>query len=301
LTLSDLPGISAGLVETARTIRRGEAGYPAALARVAAAPEALRVRGELGAPPARVAIVGARKPDAWGTDFARRLACDLAKAGASIVSGGAAGIDTAAHEGALDGGGHTVAVMGTGLDVVFPAANRGLFERIVASGGALVSEYADERPGAPWQFPERNRIVSGMSEAVVVVRAGRRSGALLTAAHARAQGVAVLAVPGQPGDPLAEGPNGLLRGGARVATGAEDVLRAVGLSGQLALPVAAPAPRLEGDLAALWAVLGSAPRHADELAREAGLGPGAAMAALLRLELDGLCEARPGQQYLRRA
>jgi DNA processing protein len=286
-------------VTTARTIRRGDPGYPARLARIGDAPAELRIRGELAAPAARVAIVGSRLVDARGRDLAHGLARDLARAGVSIVSGGADGVDAAAHEGALSAGGHTVAVFGCGLDVAYPAAHRALFERIVAAGGALLSEYEDDRRPTEWSFPRRNRIVSGMSDAVVVVRAREKSGALVTAELARAQGTPLLAVPGEVGDPLAAGTIDLLRRGARVAARAGDVLEAIGLGAQLELPRAAP-PRLEGPAAAVYAALGRSPRHADELAREAGLGAGPALAALLELELDGLCEQRPGHYFVRR-
>jgi DNA processing protein len=300
LTVSEAAGISRGLVTTVRTIRRGEAGYPSRLARIADAPAELRIRGELGAPTARVAIVGARLADPYGLEVARRLARELARAGVSVVSGGAQGIDGAAHLGALDANGHTVAVFGCGLDVTYPAAHRDLFARIAASGGALVSEYPDGERCAAWTFLARNRIVSGMSDAVVVVRAGVKSGALRTAELAREQGVPLFAVPGDVTHPLSAGPVALLRAGARVAASADDVLAALGLSGQLSLAAVQPAAPLEGPEAALWVALGRSPRHADELAREAGLQPGAALAALFTLELSGLCEQRPGHYFLRR-
>jgi DNA processing protein len=193
-----------------------------------------------------------------------------------------------------------VAVFGCGLDVAYPAGHRALFARIVDSGGALLSEYEDGQRPAAWTFPRRNRIVSGLCDAVVVVRAGAGSGALLTAGLARAQGVPVLAVPGDVTNPLSAGPVGLLRDGARAVATAADVLAAIGLAGQLALPIARPEPALEGAEAALWSALGRAPRHADELARAAGLAPGAALAGLFSLELSGLCEQRPGHFFLRR-
>jgi DNA processing protein len=301
LTVSGAAGISPGLVTTARTLQLGEAGYPSRLARVADAPRLLRVRGELAAPPARVAIVGSRLADPYGLDVARSLARDLARAGVSIVSGGAEGIDAAAHEGALEVGGHTVAVFGCGLDVTYPSAHRELFARIVAGGGALVSEHEDDRQrGSAWSYPKRNRIVSGMSDAVVVVQAGTGSGALITADRARAQGVPVLAVPGEITNPRSVGCIALLRRGAKVAAAAEDVLEELGLAGQLELPAARREPPLDGPEALVWGALGRAPLHADELAREAGLAPGVALAALLGLELAGLCEQRPGHHFLRR-
>jgi DNA processing protein len=208
-----------------------------------------------------------------------------------------------AHRAALEAGGHTIAVFGTGIDVAYPAEHGDLFEEIVAAGGALVSELPDGAPPTQWTFPKRNRIVAALSEAVVVVRAGLRSGALITAALARKLGVTVLAVPGDVRERLSAGPNALLREGARVAEGPEDVLDALGIGaaagpGQLELP-GASAP--VGDAGRLFAALRREARHADELAREAGLEPGPAAAALLTLELEGLCEQRPGRYFLRRS
>jgi DNA processing protein len=284
-------------MEAARTIRPGDGQYPDALARIPERPDALRLRGSLGSA-RRVAIVGSRLSDEYGDDMARTIAAGLARAGVSVVSGGALGIDAAAHEAALAAGGHTVAVLGTGIDVAYPARHRDLFDRILESGGALVSEQPDGMPGLRQNFPRRNRIVSGLSEAVVVVRAGEKSGALITAAWARAQGVPVLAVPGDVRDPLSAGTTALLRGGARVAASAEDVLGALGLD--VAPERQLPLPALEAGESALLSVLGRRPRHADEVGHAAGLAPGAALAGLLALEIQGLCEQRPGHYFLRR-
>jgi DNA processing protein len=282
------------------TIVRGQAGWPPRLSCIPDPPERLRVRGTLGVVgERRVAIVGSRQTDTYGRDLAGEIAGDLAREGVCVVSGGAEGIDAAAHEGALGAGGRTIAVFGTGIDVVYPTAHRSLFERIVASGGALLSEYEDGAPGERWTFPRRNRIVSGMSEAVVVVRAGAGSGALITAAWARRQGVPVLAVPGDLREEGSAGPVALLRGGARVAASARDVLEVLGMSGQLELPAVAPAGELGGDEAAALGALGREARHVDEVARAAGLASGTALAALLTLELQGLCEQRAGHYFLR--
>lgn len=286
-------------MEAARTIRPGDGPFPARLAAIEDPPASLRVVGDLGEGRARVAIVGCRASDDYGLRLARELSRGLAAAGVSVVSGGALGVDAQAHAGALDAGGHTVAVLGSGLDERYPKTHRALFERILASGGGLVSELDDAELAARWTFPRRNRIVSGMSDAVVVVRAGATSGALITAAHARAQGVPVFAVPGDVDHPLSAGTVGLLRSGARAAASAEDVLGALGIAPQRSLAIPVPADLPEGPRA-LLAALSRAPRHADELARAAGLRVGAALAGLLELELEGLCEQRPGHYFLRR-
>ena len=283
----------------ARTLRPGDAEFPAPLAVIPNPPRELRVRGELRCGAPRVAIVGPRQPDEYGIGVARELSAGLARAGVTVVSGGAAGIDAAAHEAAVRVGGHTIAVFGTGIDVLYPSCNRLLFGKILESGGAHVSGFADGQKGARWTFPERNRLVSGMSLAVVVVQAGRGSGALITADSAFAQGVPVLAVPGDVRNPLSAGPHDLLRRGAKLAEGAGDVLAAVGLAGQLTLGLADD-PALDGAEAALYAALARMPRHADELARDARLTAGNALAGLLALELRGLCEQRPGNYFARR-
>lgn len=286
-------------MESPRTIRPGDGHYPDRLAHTPDRPAELRVRGTLSER-RRVAVVGSRRPDAYGEEMARALAAGLARAGVSVVSGGALGVDAIAHRAALDCGGHTEAVLGTGVDVLYPASNRALLERVLEEGGAILSELPDGTPGYPANFPRRNRIVSGLSEAVVVVQAGERSGALITADWARTQGVPVFAVPGDVREPLSAGPLGLLRRGARVAASADDVLQALGIAGvpeptrQLALPA------LAAGESALLAALARRPRHADDLARQAGLAPGPALAGLLSLELEGLCEQRPGHYFLRR-
>jgi DNA processing protein len=285
-------------MEAARTIRPGDGQYPHALARVPDRPAELRLRGTLR-DARRVAIVGSRLPDEYGVDLARELAGGLARAGVSIVSGGARGIDAAAHEAALDAGGHTVAVLGTGVDVVYPAGHRDLFERILAAAGALLSEQPDGARALKSSFPRRNRIVSGLSEAVVVVRAAEKSGALITAAWARAQGVPVFAVFGDVRDPLSAGTTALLRAGARVAASADDVLAALGVDARPEPQLALPA--LGAEESALLSALARRPRHSDEVARAAGVAPGAALAGLLALEVQGLCEQRPGHYFLRRA
>jgi DNA processing protein len=299
LTLRDLAGICPRFMEAARTIRPGDGHYPSALQGIEDRPASLRVLGDLGAGRRRVAVVGARDSDDYGRDMAGRIGAGLARAGVSVVSGGARGIDAAAHRGALQAGGHTVAVLGQGIAAGLTAEQRELLDAVRAGGGAVVSEYEDAAPAARWTFPKRNRIVSGMSEAVVVVRAGEGSGALITAAWARQQGVPVFAVPGDADHPLSAGPIGLLRTGARVAASADDVLEALGIAPQPPLPLPAPDGLGEGARSIL-ANLGPRPRHADELARASGLPAGAALAALLELELGGHCEQRPGHYFLRR-
>jgi DNA processing protein len=288
-------------MDAARTLGPLDGQYPAALGRLTDRPQRLRVRGDLG-DRRRVAVVGTRLSDPYGDVLTREISSGLARAGVTVVSGGAAGVDGIAHRAALDAGGHTIAVFGTGIDVHYPREHGALFEAIVAGGGALVSELPDGAPPAPWTFPRRNRIVAALSEAVVVVRAGIRSGALITAQLARRLGVTVFAVPGDVRERLSAGPHALLRDGARLVEGADDVLGALGIGAagpQGELPGTSAAPG--GDAGRIYFALRREARHADDLAREAGLDPGPAAAALLALELEGLCEQRPGRYFLRRS
>src|SRR5205085_11251585 len=209
----------------ARLICACEPAFPQALAALDPPPPLIWVRGrtELLDQPT-VAIVGARVASAAGQRFARGLASELGQAGHVIVSGLARGIDGAAHEGSLPTG--TVAVLGGGVDDIYPPEHRDLYARIVESG-CVVSESEPGRTAVARDFPRRNRIISGLSQAVVVVEAELRSGSLITARLAAEQGREVLAVPGSPLDPRAKGTNDLIRQGAAICEGAEDVLRAI--------------------------------------------------------------------------
>ncbi len=189
----------------------------------------LRVRGTWPPPPGpRVAIVGARKPTPYGEAVAERLATDLGHAGAVIVSGLALGIDGAAHVGALEADAATLAVLGTGVDIVYPARHQELARRIVTQGGALLSQFPDGTPPRRDQFPRRNWTIAGISQAVVVVEAAVGSGALITAEAALGLGRTVLAVPGSVFSPLSVGCHQLLRDGAGLVQNARDVLREIG-------------------------------------------------------------------------
>jgi DNA processing protein len=277
-------------MDAPRTLRPGDGPYPRLLEQIPDRPAALRVRGELPGAGRFAALVGSRELDEYGEAQARSMAAGLARAGVTVVSGGALGIDAAAHRGA-------VAVLGTGVDVCYPGQHRELFGRILESGGALVSEQPDGTPGFPANFPARNRIVSGMSEVVVVVRAREKSGALITASWARSQGRPVLAVPGDAREPLSAGPHALLRAGARLVGSAAEVLAEMGLA---EVRAQRPLPALSCEGSALLRALSRKPRHAGEVASAAGLPVGETLAGLLSLELEGLCEQRPGHYFLRR-
>lgn len=266
----------------------------------------LRVRGRWPPPCCpKVAIVGARRPTPYGEAVAERLATDLAHAGVAVVSGLAVGVDAAAHEGALIGEGCTIAVLGTGVDVIYPAANTDLAARIVARGGALVSQFPDGTGPKRDHFPRRNWTMAALADLVVVVEAAEGSGALITAEAGLAQGKAVMAVPGSVFSPLSVGCHQLLRDGAGLVQNARDVLGELnGLTAVLDDPLTPP-DRL--------AVEGEAPRGRDgllrhlsdaypvepgDLARRLGLAFPDVVARLTRLELEGKAR-RMGAGYLR--
>ena len=242
-------------------------------------------RAEDGVPV--VAVVGSRRPTARGLSFARSLASDLCRQGAVVVSGLALGIDAAAHQGALDAGGSTIAVLGSSVDQIAPRTNLRLAERIIVSGGTVLSEYWFETPPAPWRFPARNRVVAGIADAVVVVEAAERSGALITADFALDLGRPVLAVPGPAGATMSQGCHHLLRAGAALCERAEDVVaeldgfRWLGENAGPAVPEGGP------DAVVFDEVLRE-PQLVDELAETCGLSTAEIVSALGRLEIDGL-------------
>lgn len=237
-----------------------------------------------------VAIVGSRRPSGAGRRFAADLAAALVARGAVVVSGLARGIDAAAHEGALDAGGVTIAVLGSGVDRVHPRLHQALAERIQADG-ALVGEYWPGTEPAPWRFPARNRIVAGISHAVVVVEAAARSGALITADFAMENGTPVLAVPGWPGSDLSAGCNALLRAGAALCEGVDDVVAEVPHAPWRDAPVPVSAT---GMAAAVLAALGREPAGVDALARACDAAHAEVATALAALEIDGLVAREHG-------
>jgi len=246
-----------------------------------------------------VAIVGARIASAAGQRFARGLAAELGHAGYAIVSGMACGIDAAAHEGSLATG--SVAVLAGGVDDVYPPEHRALYAQL-ATDGCVVSESPPGTAAQARDFPRRNRLISGLSQAVVVVEAEMRSGSLITARLAAEQGREVLAVPGSPLDPRAKGTNDLIRQGAAICEGAEDVLRALeGLASVREPPRDAAPPASEacdGDLEALReriaGLLSPTPTPRDELVRATGASAARVGAALTELALAGRADLLPG-------
>lgn len=256
-----------------------------------------------------IGVVGTRAPTDYGCRAAAGLARELARAGYSIVSGMAKGIDAVAQAAALDAGGATVGVLGHGIDRVYPEDNRRLFRR-VRERGLLISELPPGEDPLPGNFPRRNRLIAALSAGVLVVEMGARSGARHTVDYALELGKEVFAVPGPIGSPASEGTNQLLKEGARLVTCSRDILeelQGVGVPPQggaeaappmdLRPPARVAPPDLAPDEARVFATLAEAPRHVDDLAAAAGVTTSAALAALLGLELRELAEALPGKQF----
>ncbi len=223
-----LPAADRGTLERcgARFIAEGDPSFPEALPALPGMPRWLFVRGEL-ALPIGVAVVGSRRATRYGIGVAGAIGRRLAQAGRPVISGLAKGVDGAAHRGCLESGGRAIAVLGSGIDVWYPARHRGLGEEVLASGGSVISEFPPGTPPEPWRFPARNRIIAGLSRVVVVVEAAVRSGALITARMALELGREVLAVPGDIDRPTSEGCNQLIRDGAHPVTDLDAVTELV--------------------------------------------------------------------------
>jgi DNA processing protein len=273
--------------------------YPRLLRHISSPPPILYVRGTLlSSDDLAIGIVGTRRATGYGTDMAARISADLARAGVSVISGLALGIDTAAHRATLEAGGRTIAVFGCGLDTIYPPRNRQLAARIIEQG-ALVSEYPlGTRPDAR-NFPVRNRIISGLARGVVVIEAPVRSGALITTSFAADQGRDVFAVPGSALSPASSGCHELIRNGATLVTCADDILehldvqRAQAHNQTRMLLPETPSERI------LYALVGAEPRHVDELCHDSGLPIHETSGTLLAMELKGLVRQTGAQHYVR--
>jgi DNA processing protein len=269
--------------------------YPAALTTIIDPPPILWVRGvvEVLNQPA-VAIVGARAASSYGLSVAERLASDLVRCGLIVTSGLARGIDSAAHRGALAGG-VTVAVLGSGVDVIYPPEHTSLAHDI-AVAGAVVSELVPGTPPKPWFFPRRNRIISGLSRAIVVIEAGEKSGSLITARSALEQGRDVLAVPGNVLSGRNRGAHGLLRDGARIVESADDVLEELGMTAAGSSPGRHAASAIDPVLACLTP---GEPSDLDAIAERTGLCPARLLPRLFELELHGVVARVGGGRFVR--
>ena len=278
-----------------RTLLHSDRAYPAGLLHLADPPPVLFLRGDAGlAAVPGIAVVGARRATPRARRVASSLGAAVARRGVPVVSGLALGVDGAAHEGALEAGGPTTAVLGCGADRAYPPVHTALFRRILKAG-LVVSEFPPGTPALPHHFPRRNRILAALARALVVVEAGERSGALITVDHALDLGVEVWAVPGPIEDEACTGSNALLADGARPLVSVRGFVDAVlGPAGQEPATPAAGGPD-----AGVWAALAEGDRSADELARATGLPARRVLARLAAMELDGRVRRLPGLRFRR--
>lgn len=294
-------------------VLREDAQYPPLLRQIAHPPHLLYVYGETDLTDRfPVAVVGTRRASAYGLTHTREIAAELAQTGVCVVSGLALGIDAAAHTGALDGGGRTVAVLGSALDKPYPQENEPLMRRILESGGSVVSEYAPGTPPSRYSFLQRNRIIAGMCLGTLVTEGPRHSGALNTATRTLENGREVFALPGNVDSPGAQLPNMLISEGARLVTGAADILSALVIepkgapkAAQAAVaPMEAPAekkPHIPGGLdetqRAICAALLAGEADFDALCAVSGLESDELGALLIEMEMDGLVTPLAGTRY----
>ncbi len=294
-------------------VHRAAVEYPRALSEIATAPHLFYCKGELTSADARcVAIVGSRHCTAYGKRMATRLAEGLSRAGWTVVSGLARGVDAAAHQGALNAGGRSLAVMAGGLAKIYPPEHQELAEK-VAEQGALLSEMPMAMAPLPDLFPRRNRIISGLSRAVVIVEAALKSGALITARLAGEQGREVLAIPGPLDSEASEGPHQLIRNGATLVRNVEDVLEALDAlpditgsatsPGSVAVrpaPPIEPPPNLSALQLQLWHALGTDGALVDQIVNSTALPVSEINSALLMMELTGRIRRLPGNRFARK-
>ncbi|MGH2347924.1 MAG: DNA-processing protein DprA [bacterium] len=283
--------------DAAQILTPQDPGYPPALRTIADPPEALYVRGSLREVDRQaVAVVGARRASSYGLSVAEWLGRELVHCGITVVSGMARGIDGAAHRGALAAGGRTIAVLGCGPDVVYPPEHAELMVQVI-DAGAIMTEFPPGTAPLPQHFPQRNRIISGLSLGVVVVEGRVQSGALVTADFALQQGREVFAVPGHIFAETAHLPHRLIQEGAKLVTTVDDILS------ELRLPHRPPPPQepelvLDGVEAAIYAELSLDPQHIDAISLRCGLPVAEVGGALLALELKGAVRSLAGQRYI---
>jgi len=303
-----LPAAAAAEVDGAsrqsiRILIRDDPEFPGILTQLPDPPPLLYVRGNLRVEddPA-VAVVGSRRATPYGLEMARSLAGEIASAGVTVVSGLARGIDEAAHRGALEAGGRTLALLGCGIDRIYPPESGRLAEAISLSG-AVLSEFPMGTAPLAGNFPVRNRLISGLTRGTVVVEAAARSGSLITARLALEQGREVFAVPGNATTPTALGPNFLIRDGARLVLRGRDVLEeipGVRLPEPASRPEGQPEKTEEGGALILTLVPPDEPIGLDDLAAVSGMDPGPLLAALLDLEMKDRVRQLPGRRFIRR-
>lgn len=273
--------------------------YPEQLRQIPDPPELLFYRGTLKKEePHAIAIVGSRRETRYGREQAFQIAKDLAANGVTIISGLARGIDTAAHLGALEAGGRTIAVLGSGIRQIYPKENEALAEKIITQGGAVVSEFPPAADPIAYHFPIRNRLVSGFSHAVLLIEAREKSGTLITIGHALMQGREVFALPGPVDAPGSAVPNRMLREGASLITCANDILEDMGWrSASAIVETTLPLPDLTNDQRRLYDALCVESKDFNELIEFLGFPAQQLNVLITELEMDGLIEALPGRMF----
>lgn len=284
-------------------VTREDEAYPLMLRLIVDPPLALYIKGKWQVPPGcAIAVVGSRGASFYGKEMAGRLSYDLALRGVTIVSGLARGIDAASHAGALKASGKTLAVLGSGLGCLYPPEHEALAERI-AESGAVLSEYPMMTQPVPYNFPRRNRIISGLSLGVVVVEASAKSGALITADCALEQGREVFAVPGPANSVTSQGTHRLLKQGARLVTSVEDIIEELGLTVETAArpsekPQKAAAGYFSDEEKRMLALISDEPCAIDSLIEKSGKEPSQAASLLVKLELKGKIRQLPGKYFV---
>ena len=287
----------------ARIIPFLDPSYPVALREIHDPPILLYVRGkDIPKKAVFIGVVGSRHPTPYGVKSAEKIGQGLGRRGLGVVSGMARGIDSAAHWGCLAGRGFTIAVLGTGIDITYPASNKKLADKIIREG-AVISEFPLGTPPEPKNFPIRNRIISGLSKGVVVVEATRKSGSLITASLALEQGREVFAVPGSIHSFKSAGCHFLIKQGARLIENSDDILDELGLNYDYAPKTdtfkEGPLPLMDESEKAVFDLIGDYPVHIDQISRQGNLPPGKAASILMRMELKGIIRQLPGKTFVR--
>jgi DNA processing protein len=286
-----------------RILAYSDPAYPALLKEIHDPPMVIFIKGnDIPNNQTFIAVVGSRNSTSYGQKAAENIGQDLARRGLGVVSGMARGIDSSSHWGCLEGKGFTIAVLGTGADVIYPASNRKLYEQIVMKG-AIISEFPMGAPPVPNNFPMRNRIISGLSRGTVIVEATKNSGSLITASLAIEQGRELFAVPGSINSFKSTGCHYLIKQGACLIENADDILEALGMNfpgipktdrSQEASPV-----MMDEAETALYNILGDYPIHIDQITRDGNMEPGEVSSLLMKMELKGIIRQLPGKMFVR--
>ncbi len=287
----------------ARIITYTDAVYPGALKEIHDPPVVLYLKGkDIPVNTTFIAMVGSRNATHYGLKAAEKIGQGLARRGMGVVSGMARGIDSASHQGCIAGRGFTIAVLGTGIDIIYPASNKNLYH-VITQKGAVISEFTTGTPPAPSNFPIRNRIISGLSKGVVVVEATRNSGSLITASQALDQGREVFAVPGSIDSFKSTGCHSLIKQGAGLIENSDDVLEELGLNYAWVSKIdtfkRGDIPSMDETEKAIYDLVGDYPMHIDQISRQGNLESKEVSSILMRMELKGIIRQLPGKMFVR--